>query len=127
MQSALPWSAVTQRTVSGMLFAASYTLPMHASTVSTAFTAASRTPVWPTISQFAKLQTIISYLSLFIASTHFSATAAALISGMRSYVGNCFGDGTRHLSSPSQGFSTPPLKKNVTCAYFSVSATRNCS
>ena len=27
-------------------------------------------------------------------------------------------------SSPGNGFSTPPLKKYVTCAYFSVSATR---
>ena len=27
-------------------------------------------------------------------------------------------------SSPGKGFSTPPLKKYVTCAYFSVSATR---
>jgi hypothetical protein len=33
------------------------------------------------------------------------------------------GDGTILRSSSSNSFSVPPLKKNVTCAYFSVSAT----
>ena len=36
------------------------------------------------------------------------------------------GDGTSRRSSPGQAVSTPPLKKYVTCAYFSVSATWNC-
>ena len=33
------------------------------------------------------------------------------------------GEGTRQRSSPGYGCSSPPLKKYVTCAYFSVSAT----
>ena len=37
-----------------------------------------------------------------------------------------FGDFTRMRSSPLFGSSTPPLKKKVTCAYFSVSAIRTC-
>ena len=36
-----------------------------------------------------------------------------------------FGLGTSMRSSPGQGASTPPLKKYVTWAYFSVSATWN--
>jgi hypothetical protein len=32
-----------------------------------------------------------------------------------------FGDGIIKRSSPSNCFSSPPLKKNVTCAYLSVS------
>ena len=87
--------------------------------------AASSTPVCPTISGFAKLMMITSYLSDLIASTNLSHTSYALISGFRSYVAT-FGDFTRILSSPSFGSSTPPLKKNVTCAYFSVSAIRAC-
>ena len=35
------------------------------------------------------------------------------------------GDGTRIRSSPGNTVSRPPLKKNVTCAYFSVSAMRS--
>ena len=35
------------------------------------------------------------------------------------------GDGTRMRSSPGYKASTPPLKKYVTCAYFSVSAIRS--
>ena len=42
-----------------------------------------------------------------------------------SYV-STLGDGTKILSSPSYCFSSPPLKKNVTWAYFSVSAILNC-
>ena len=38
-----------------------------------------------------------------------------------------FGDGTRRRSSRANGSSRPPLKKNVTCAYFSVSAVRSCA
>ncbi len=48
----------------------------------------------------------------------------ALISGMRSYVAT-FWLGTRIRSSPAYGTSMPPLKKYVTCAYFSVSAVRS--
>ena len=33
---------------------------------------------------------------------------------------------TKIRSSPAKGCSRPPLKKNVTCGYFSVSAARNC-
>ena len=47
----------------------------------------------------------------------------ALISGLKSYVGTSRGDGTSSRTSPSYGFSSPPLKKYVTCGYFSVSAT----
>ena len=78
-------------------------------------------PVCPTISPFAKFTTIKSYLSSFIAFTSLSFTSYALISGLRSYVAT-FGDGTKMRSSPSNGASRPPLKKNVTWAYFSVSA-----
>ena len=35
------------------------------------------------------------------------------------------GEGTSTRSSPGYCFSTPPLKKNVTWAYFSVSAMRS--
>ena len=52
MQSALPWSAVIRRMPFSLMIA-SYSLPTHLSTASTAFTAASKTPVWPTISQLA--------------------------------------------------------------------------
>src|SRR6267154_1148311 len=58
-----------------------------------------------------------------MAFTTVSVIPAADISGLRSYVAT-LGDGTRILSSPPNGFSTPPLKKYVTCAYFSVSAVR---
>lgn len=47
-------------------------------------------------------------------------TPWALISGCKSYVAT-LGEGTMNLVSPSNCFSTPPLKKNVTWAYFSVS------
>src|SRR5206468_7199708 len=59
-----------------------------------------------------------------MAATSASVTPGALISGWRSYVAT-FGLGTSRRSSPGQGVSTPPLKKYVTCAYFSVSATWN--
>src|SRR6266567_2536586 len=35
-------------------------------------------------------------------------------------------EGMRMRSSPGNTVSRPPLKKNVTCAYFSVSAMRSC-
>jgi hypothetical protein len=43
-----------------------------------------------------------------------------------SYVGTSRGEGISSRSSPSYGVSSPPLKKYVTCAYFSVSATCSC-
>ena len=52
MKSALPWSAVTSR-VYPCARPAVTTLFTQASTVSTAFMAASKMPVWPTISAFA--------------------------------------------------------------------------
>src|SRR3972149_3421185 len=55
-----------------------------------------------------------------------SVTWYALISGFRSYVATSFGDGIRKRSSPGKDFSSPPLKKYVTWAYFSVSAILNC-
>ena len=58
-----------------------------------------------------------------MASTSASVIGPALISGARSYVATSRFDGTRMRSSPGNGSSTPPLKKYVTCAYFSVSAT----
>ena len=48
------------------------------------------------------------------------ATPLAFILGCKSYVAT-FGEGTMTLSSPGHASSTPPLKKKVTCAYFSVS------
>ena len=69
---------------------------------------------------------ITSYFPDLMASTIFSHTFGALISGFWSYVATSLGEGTRILSSPSFGSSTPPLKKNVTCAYFSVSAILAC-
>ena len=45
------------------------------------------------------------------------------ISGFKSYVAT-FGDGHKILSSFIKAFSLPPLKKNVTWGYFSVSAIR---
>ena len=57
---------------------------VYEKTVSTALIAASCTPVWPTISGFAKLMMMTSYLSDLIASTSFSPTSGALISGCKS-------------------------------------------
>ena len=57
------------------LYSLSYTLVLIA---------AASTPVWPTISGFAKLMMITSYLSDLIASTSFSQTSGALISGCMS-------------------------------------------
>ena len=104
---------------------ASTALPTHVSTASIALIAAFSTPVCPTISGFAKLIMITSYFSDLIASTNLSHTSNALISGCKSYVAT-FGDFTKIRSSPLFGSSTPPLKKNVTCAYFSVSAILAC-
>ena len=59
MTSALPWSAVTMA-MPPWRRVASTTLPTQVSTVSTALTAASKTPVWPTMSQLAKFSTMTS-------------------------------------------------------------------
>ena len=63
---------------------ASTARPTQASTVSIALIAADSTPVWPTISGFAKLMMMTSYLPDSIASTSLSHTIGALISGFRS-------------------------------------------
>ena len=55
----------------------------------------------------------------------FSATSGRLSSGFWSK-GIPFGDGTRTSVSPGNGWFSPPLKKNVTWAYFSLSAQWNC-
>ena len=65
-----------------------------------------------------------SYLSSSIFSITFTSNSGADISGCKSYVAT-FGEGINSLSSPLFGSSTPPLKKNVTWAYFSVSAALN--
>lgn len=72
-----------------------------------------------------------SYLSLLMISAKQSATSCALISGCWSstegaqHTMDCveadaqvatFGDGIIFLSSPLNCFSTPPLRKKVTCA-----------
>ena len=88
-------------------------LPTQLSTVSTALTAASITPVCPTISGLAKFTTMKSYLSSSIFSITFASNSGADISGCKSYVAT-FGEGINSLSSPLFGSSTPPLKKNVT-------------
>ena len=53
----------------------------QASTTASAATVASQTPVWPTMSGFAKLATMKSYMSLAMAVVNASVTPAALISG----------------------------------------------
>ena len=100
--------------------------PMPTSTASTAVIAAVSTPVCPTMSGLAKLTRMKSNLSDWTAFTTASATPAADISGLWSYVATSFGEGIIARSSPGKASSRPPLKKYVTCAYFSVSAQRNC-
>src|SRR5260370_42107842 len=78
------------------------------------------------MSGFAKFTRTKSYLPLEMASSAGSATARAAISGFLSYVATSLGDANIFRSSPSKASSRPPLKKYVTCAYFSVSAHRNC-
>ena len=73
----------------------------------------------------AMFMMMTSYFFESIASTTLSVSSNTDISGFRSYVAT-FGDGTSMRSSPSNCVSEPPLKKNVTCAYFSVSAMRSC-
>ena len=122
--SALPWSAVRsalppiERILSTTFFT-------HSSTACTALTAAGITPVCPTMSQLAKLRIIASYVPVESSSSALSVTSYALISGFKSYVAT-LGELMRTRTSFSLGASTPPLKKNVTCAYFSVSAMWSC-
>src|ERR1051325_2527300 len=89
----------------------------------TASTAAFITPVWPTMSGLAMFKMTTSYFG--ISCTTRSASSNTDISGLRSYVAT-FGEGTSTRSSPGETASLPPLKKKVTCAYFSVSAMRSC-
>ena len=49
----------------------------------------------------------------------------ARISGARSYVATVRSEGMSSRSSSCKMSSRPPLKKYVTCAYFSVSAKRS--
>ena len=72
--SALPWSAVTMA-LPPWATMASTTWPTHWSTVFTALTAASITPVWPTMSQLAKLRMITSYFFLAISWSTASVTS----------------------------------------------------
>jgi hypothetical protein len=81
--SAFPWSAVTMQTPADS-WTASITRPRHASTVSTAVTAASITPVCPTMSGFAKLMIPKLKSPSPHCSTNASAAARALISGFLS-------------------------------------------
>uniref|UniRef100_A0A6B0UE58 Putative secreted protein n=1 Tax=Ixodes ricinus TaxID=34613 RepID=A0A6B0UE58_IXORI len=95
--------------------------PMATSVASTALTAASYTPVCPTMSGGAKLHMTKGCFFAWTTLTISSATPLLLISGKRSYVAT-LGEGTMHRSSSAKAFSWPPLKKKVTWAYFSVSA-----
>jgi len=83
MSSQLPWSAVTRR---APFFArtASAMRPTPASTASTAWIAAGKTPVCPTMSGLAKLTRMKSNAFDSTARTTASATLAALISGFSS-------------------------------------------
>ena len=83
IMSALPWSAVMSA-APPVARTASTTLATHLSTVRTASSAASSTPVWPTMSQLAKFRIMTSYLPLPMSSTAFSVTSFALMSGLRS-------------------------------------------
>lgn len=80
MYSLLPWSAVTQSSPPAATTAGRIA-PMHPSTVSIARTAASTTPVCPTMSAFAKLMTSSSSVPSASACTTASRMPAALISG----------------------------------------------
>ena len=104
---------------------ASTAFPTHSSTVSTALIAAASTPVWPTISGFAKLMMITSYFQIW-SPLQVSHTFRCTHLRLHIVCRNLRGISQGILSSPLFGSSTPPLKKNVTCAYFSVSAIRAC-
>jgi len=125
MNSALPWSAVN-RIVYPFSRANGIISLRHLSTVPSAFFTAGNDPECPTRSGLAKFNAIKSYLRRdFSSFTSASLTAGALISGLSAYDGT-FGDGIIMRFSPLNGFLIWELKKNVTCAYFSVSAIRSC-
>ena len=81
MWSALPWSAVTMQ-APPLPCTASSTRPRHSSTVSTARTAASITPVWPTMSGLAKLMIANAGSSSAQKRSNASVASRALISGL---------------------------------------------
>ncbi len=123
--SLLPWSAVTtssrrRRRTAGRIRA------MHASTVSIARTAAGTDPVCPTMSAFAKFTTSSSCPPVRQATHHRVAHPGG--AHLRSVVVG--GDVLRRLHQHAvlavERLLPPPLKKNVTWAYFSVSAMCNC-
>src|SRR5215218_204983 len=122
MWSALPWSAVMMQAPPDA-WTASTSSPRQRSTVSIAVTAAGITPVWPTMSALAKLMMPKRGWSSCQARTNAAAASGALIWGLWSYVGTSRGEATSSRRSPAYGVSSPPLKKYVTCGYFSVSAT----
>mmetsp|Transcript_65288 Transcript_65288/g.145709 ORF Transcript_65288/g.145709 Transcript_65288/m.145709 type:complete len:340 (-) Transcript_65288:630-1649(-) len=122
--SQLPWSA-TMKSPTPALAHASWILPMQVSVCAAASTALSKNPVWPTMSGGARLQISSVCTPASISRTIASATGSAAIFGSRSYVAT-FGESFSSRTSPSKGSSRPPLKKKVTWAYFSVSATWNC-
>ena len=83
ISSALPWSAVIS-SAPPVAWTAATTSPRHASTVSTAVTAAGMTPVWPTMSALAKLMIPNLGSSSRQAAMNLSAASRALISGFLS-------------------------------------------
>ena len=124
------------------LLACIYMVPTPASVFVMASTAASYTPVCPTYKIMPVERTIqptyplkneeesvAPYLEAQVAhdkivlrlSDNPGNLVCTLILGSLSYVA-ILGDGIRCLSLLSNCFSTPPLKKRVKCAYFSVSA-----
>ena len=92
---------------------------------SSAATVASQTPVWPTMSGFAKFATMKSYASDADRLDERVGDAGGAHLGLRGRRSRPSGSGSRRRSSPGNGASRPPLKKYVTWAYFSVSATWN--
>ncbi len=83
ISSALPWSAVT-RHAPPFAWTAATTSPRQPSTVSTALTAASMTPVCPTMSAFAKLMIAKPKSCASQWRRKASVASRALISGLKS-------------------------------------------
>ena len=81
ISSALPWSAVTMQ-APPLPCTASTTRPRHSSTVSTALTAASITPVCPTMSALAKLMIANAKSCSRQCARKASVASRALISGL---------------------------------------------